>query len=1561
MDVRHPPGMERVTVHVRGDGRRLLLMAVLGLAYALVGRYVWDTMGDPYRATLAEVERIRGRSGNHSVIHEEVGEMVVTATVMRMDFLDDGVEDGPLLLDSEDEGPEEVAGAAGAGAAQSRIPVEDDDDEAEAEQVRWSGDGETSPANESQSTNGSLAASANETATENATETEEPPALPNQWLPSAGACVSLFLLLTGHALFHLLCHWLVWFKALALYAPARAIQAGCFVLVQPPRNRGQPAMAKVYRSERSGRLAFEFQRQVHEFISVAEAEALGDEVVGAGAENGAVVAVPYPIALPVRDYQSSEGLASRAEVDSRQERFGINRLAVQQPRFLELLYHQLLSPIAMFQLFTAVLWLLDEYWQYTLFTLFTIVLLEATTAFQRMRTLGMLSGMATKPYHLQVYRLKEWVTLSTADLLPGDLISVRWQLSGKSTDGSAAAVEVVPCDCVLLAGSAVVNEATLTGESVPQMKDALHTEDPAELARPLDVNGMDRVHVLFSGTSLISTTPAKEGGKSPATPDGGCLAYVLRTGFGSSQGELMRLIEYSTQKVSVDSKETLLALFVLLLFALASAGYVLKQGLEKKDRTTHELLLRCVIIITSVVPRQLPMQMAFAVNTALMALMKNGIFCTEPFRVPYAGKVSYCLFDKTGTLTTDQLMPVGLVNVEPGKAAEDKSAHDMILVKDASVEAAMVLGACHALVSVENVGLVGDPIELAALRGVEWRYDAATQTAQPGNWETKERASAALEEQVKVMAPGPARDQAQQQLETTLQALEAAKAKAHKCPLTVRIVHRFHFSSQLQRMSVVCEVADPSGAVPGGRRALVKGSPEALRTLLVPDSAPPWFDSTYRAMAEQGMRVLALATKPIPSGADVSSRAWVESGLHFAGFIAFACKTRADSETVISALLHSDHRVAMLTGDAPLTALHVAKEVGICDPMKPTVLLTDVEGTLYWEEAIGAERAREAFDVAQMAAVHERYQLMVTEAALEAAAAIDGRLWQEVERICVFARMSPQGKAKVIHALQQHKEHHVLMCGDGGNDVGALKQASVGLALLCGYGNANTAAPALATAEGTSGDKEELLNKQSAEMQQRAEEVMATRKALMAQRQKALMAKQQEWLQEEMRARAARGEPTGIRANVAAMGAVMTRLRDEMKVEAELINKQYPLHGAPAEEAAAGMELQEVIVRPGDASVAAPFTSRIPSVRSVVDLIRQGRCTLLSALQQQQIMMLECIVGAYTLAALSLKGARSSERQMMASGWLLSTASLAFSYSAPVQKMHPVRPLRSLFHPAIFLSILGQAAIHVGCMTYAVSMATTAMGPAKLQEVLDFHKKMKAGLKENGEEMETMEMLMSLWSAPFKPNLLNTVVFLVETAQMVAVLLVNYKGRPWMKGILENHPLFLSLFICVAGVAACAWAVVPEFNALIHLDEFPDDHFRWTVMALVAISLVGTFLWDRLVTAFFSPVIFKAMLDEARSTTVLDVLPAFKTAGKVAVGLVVVGCGNPLVWIVAFLWWRSRRNRPASPPATVGSPAPAAADPNAPSSVPNGVQSSPPAGAGTGAGRGQRPTARRRT
>merc|ERR1719327_1207082 len=168
--------------------------------------------------------------------------------------------------------------------------------------------------------------------------------------------------------------------------------------------------------------------------------------------------------------------------------------------------------------------------------------------------------------------------------------------------------------------------------------------------------------------------------------------------------------------------------------------------------------------------------------------------------------------------------------------------------------------------------------------------------------------------------------------------------------------------------------------------------------------------------------------------------------------------------------------------------------------------------------------------------------------------------------------------------------------------------------------------------------------------------------------------------------------------------------------------------------------------------------------------------------------------------------------------------------------MHPVRPLKSIFHPAVFVSLIGQSAIHLGCLVYATSMAREAMDPESearkdglnvgpsLPEVTEFWKKqrlIRKGLMEkeaqDEAEMGFMELALKQWESPFLPNLMNTVVFLVETSQTVAVLAVNYKGQPWMKGLMENLPLFLSVFILVGSVAACAWEVNGTANQLIHL------------------------------------------------------------------------------------------------------------------------------------------------
>lgn len=178
----------------------------------------------------------------------------------------------------------------------------------------------------------------------------------------------------------------------------------------------------------------------------------------------------------------------------------------------------------------------------------------------------------------------------------------------------------------------------LSGESTPLLKESIELREGTDR---LDMNGADRNNVLFSGTKALQVEKAGEGGitskswisiRHNATqtkkhfclaPDGGCLAVVLRTGFGTTQGQLVRTMIFSTERVSANTFEAFLFIGFLLIFAIAASAYVWIKGLER-GMAKGKLLLDCVLIITSVVPPELPMELSLAVNASLVALQKFG-------------------------------------------------------------------------------------------------------------------------------------------------------------------------------------------------------------------------------------------------------------------------------------------------------------------------------------------------------------------------------------------------------------------------------------------------------------------------------------------------------------------------------------------------------------------------------------------------------------------------------------------------------------------------------------------------------------------------------------------------------------------------------------------------------------------------------------------------------------------------------------------------------------------------------------------------------------------------
>lgn len=150
-------------------------------------------------------------------------------------------------------------------------------------------------------------------------------------------------------------------------------------------------------------------------------------------------------------------------------------------------------------------------------------------------------------------------------------------------------------------------------------------------------------------------------------------------------------------------------------------------------------------------------------------------------------------------------------------------------------------------------------------------------------------------------------------------------------------------------------------------------------------------------MARRGLRVLALAYKQTKDsdGAADKPRTWVESNLVFAGFIAFECKIRGDSSIVIRSLIESDHKVSMLTGDALLTSLHVAKSVGICKKNKQSVTLNTVTDItekqyncgnpstdhIYWSlyDITTSKETKISFNINDIDQVAVKYDLLTTE------------------------------------------------------------------------------------------------------------------------------------------------------------------------------------------------------------------------------------------------------------------------------------------------------------------------------------------------------------------------------------------------------------------------------------------------------------------------------------------------------------------------------------------------------------------------------------------------------
>lgn len=1034
----------------------------------------------------------------------------------------------------------------------------------------------------------------------------------------------------------------------------------------------------------------------------------------------------------IGDYKESKGL-KEADVPMLTRQYGLNKFDIPVPTFTELWKEHAVAPFFVFQMFCVALWFMDELWYYSLFSLVMLVGFESTVVFQRQKTMAEFRGMGIVPYDVHVFRDNKWTEISSENLLPGDIVSV---VRTKEDSG-------LPCDLLLINGTAIVNEAMLSGESTPLLKESIHLRPSHDL---LQLDGLDKNAVLYGGTKVLQvTTPDAKESHIPLPPDGGAIAYVTRTGFETSQGSLVRVMIFSTERVGAGNKEAYFFIGFLLVFAIAASWYVWTEGV-KVDRKRSKLLLDCVLIITSVVPPELPMELTLAVNSSLAALSKFYIYCTEPFRIPFAGRIDVCCFDKTGTLTSEDLVVEGVGGLD------SSNIHALNKIDEIPHQSVLVLAAAHALVLLDDGEVVGDPMEKNTLKGIDW----------------------AVEKNDRV---------------------KSNRNAHHK----LRILRRFQFSSALKRSSSVA-------SVDGKTLVAVKGAPETLRTMI--PELPPHYEETYKTFTRSGARVLAFAYKYLQDNmtehkVNQLERENVEAGLTFAGFLVFSSPLKDDAIETVKMLNESSHRVVMITGDNPLTAVHVAKEVAIVE--RDTLILDAPEEShgdheLVWrtvdEKTIIPVSPANPLNIA----LYEDYDLCVSGYAL-AKLEDHEHIVDLIRHTWVYARVSPRQKEFILNTLKD-AGYMTLMCGDGTNDVGALKQAHVGVALLNG------------TEEGMKKMAENNKIQGLKKIYDRQCEVMAR------------------WgsrappvpLPIAHLYPPGPSNPHYVKAIEQRGGVVDEKTRLEI---AAAQRQQLPENNATALADKITTMLEEEggeapTLKLGDASVAAPFTSKLANVSAITNIVRQGRCTLVATIQMYKILALNCLISAYSLSVLYLAGIKFGDGQATISGMLLSVCFLSISRARAVDKLSKERPQPGIFNKYIMGSILGQFAVHIATLLYITN------------EVY---------------KLEPRDSDIDL-EAKFAPSLLNTAIYLLQLAQEISTFAVNYQGRPFREGITENRGMYYGL-LGVGGLAlAGATEFMPELNEALQLVPM-SDLFKFKLSSAMLFDLGVTWAIELTLKALY--------------------------------------------------------------------------------------------------------------
>lgn len=587
--------------------------------------------------------------------------------------------------------------------------------------------------------------------------------------------------------------------------------------------------------------------------------------------------------------------------------------------------------------------------------------------------------------------------VQASELVPGDLIHLK---SG----------DKIPADCrIVWSQSLKVDQASLTGESEPV---DVSVDAKSQVA-------LEAKNIIFNGSLVV---------------DGSCMAVVIRTGDGTLIGKMVDLTSETGKSTSTLQADIVYFVRVLTLFALAQAVLIFIVGLSKGYNPMDVFVNGFVIIMIGNVPQGLPTTITACLWIVAERMGEHNVFVKKLDIIENLGSCTCICTDKTGTLTQN-LMTVANTWYFSATLANK----DFIELVKTETEASQFL-----------------PIQLRTLLEIATLNSRVAIEMKPSK------------EDVKVEKWTPTGDATELGLyrfcDAAVQAKTTNSMSIEEYRKANRKVHEIPFnSSNKWQMSI-----HAMGEQDNKQVMFVKGAPDVLldkcsRYLAADGSIHPIdseFNSAYTTVYEEfggnGERVLGFSMLPleVPFEESVAADENYEEELKsrlvgkaegvqtiknliFVGLVTLRDPPREEVPQAIRECYEASVKVVMVTGDHPLTAEAIARNIGlITQPTQRSLAAArrvPIDQVSPTDPEIGAVVVR---GVEISGSEHDKIPPMSED---------DWKRLIAMKEI-VFARTSPENKLTIVKEFTK-AGHVTAMTGDGVNDSPALKQAAIGIAM----------------------------------------------------------------------------------------------------------------------------------------------------------------------------------------------------------------------------------------------------------------------------------------------------------------------------------------------------------------------------------------------------------------------------------------------------------------------------------------------------------------------------------